>query len=170
MSEKSLLLTQLQFSRGFTERLVEVLQTPEDWTRQVHPGSNHPLWIVGHIGTTDNFFLSLLAPDKFVKKDDYAEKFGMGSQPTPNPDDYPAPEEVLAFARDRRQTLLSVVEAMSEEDLDTKSPEGTPAFLGDCRSVLRVAAWHEGMHAGQLAVHRRALGHAPMSDRRPPTG
>ena len=39
-------------------------KTPEQWVFQVHPHCNHALWFAGHMATSDNFFLSLVAPEK----------------------------------------------------------------------------------------------------------
>ena len=86
----------------------------------------------------------------------------MGSQPTNNPADYPPVEEVIAFMRERRQTLLEVLDAASEDDLAKPAPEGAPDFLPDVASVFEMAAWHEGLHSGQLSVARRGLGNAPL--------
>jgi hypothetical protein len=89
----------------------------------------------------------------------------MGSQPTDNPDDYPPVAEVLDYMRDRRQTLLSVLDSLSDEQLDTRTPSGSPDFLADFGMVFQTAAWHEGMHTGQLTTVRRSLGHTPIMRR-----
>jgi hypothetical protein len=64
--------------------------------------------------------------------------------------------------RERRATLLNVLDGMSEEDLAKKTPNGAPDFLPDAASVFELAVWHEGQHSGQLTVARRALGHPPL--------
>jgi hypothetical protein len=111
---------------------------------------------------TDNFFISLLAPEKAREQPEFARLFGMGSQPTGNPGDYPAPSDVLAAMRERRQTLLDILEGLDEADFGKPMPKGTPDFLPDLASVFEMAIWHEGMHSGQLSVARRALGHQPL--------
>ena len=54
----------LERSRGFSARLLEDFSTAEDWTRQLHEGGNHAVWFVGHMGTTDNFMISILDPEQ----------------------------------------------------------------------------------------------------------
>lgn len=159
---KERLQRQLLNMRRMSERLLSDFQTPEQWTFQVHPSCNHALWFAGHMATIDNFFLSLVAPQKAKPLPEFQSKFGMGSQPTNNPVDYPAPADVLATMRERRAELLAVLDGMNEEDLAKKTPAGAPEFLPDVASVFELAIWHEGQHNGQLSVARRALGHKPI--------
>jgi uncharacterized damage-inducible protein DinB len=162
MSLKSHLRQALVSTREFSERLLQAFHTPEEWTHQVHAQSNHALWFVGHIGNTDNFFVGVIAPERAVPRAGYRERFGPGSQPTNRPADYPAPDEVLAYMRERRAVLLSLLDEMDEARLETPTPKGSPEFIPDFASVFRTAGWHEGVHAGQLTVVRRALGHPPL--------
>ena len=155
---------QLTTARDTSERYLADFQTPEQWTYQVHDKANHALWFAGHMGQTDNFLISLVAPEKAVSKDGWAAQFGMGSRPTNNPNDYPAVLEVLDYMRDRRRVLMEILGALSEEDLDRRTPEGAPEFLATYRQVFELAVWHEGIHVGQLTVARRALGHEPLID------
>lgn len=162
MSLKQRLERQLVNMRQMSERLLEDFKTPEQWVYQVHPHCNHALWFAGHMAHIDNFFLSLVAPDKSQKMPEFTARFGMGSQPTSNPGDYPPPASVLEAMRERRRTLLSVLAEMTDDDLARKLPAGTPGFLSDVGSVFELAIWHEGQHNGQLSVARRALGHKPL--------
>jgi uncharacterized damage-inducible protein DinB len=162
MSLKERLKRQLTSARALSERLLADFKTPEDWTRQLHPGCNHALWFAGHMANTDNFLISMIAPERARENKEFGLKFGMGSQPSPNPADYPPPEEVLATMRERRQSLLSLLDGLSDDDLSQKTADGAPEFLSDFASVFELAIWHEGLHSGQLSLTRRALGHAPV--------
>jgi uncharacterized damage-inducible protein DinB len=162
MSQKQRLRRQLERVRENSERLLADFQTPEQWTFQVHPSCNHALWFAGHMATSDNFFLSLVAPEQARPLPDFQAKFGMGSQPTNQPAEYPTPESVLQAMRERREALLSVLDQLSDDDLAKKTPSGAPDFLPDVGSVFELAIWHEGQHSGQVSVARRALGHKPL--------
>jgi len=162
MELKCRLKKQLENSRGFTEALLEDFHTPEQWLHQVTPKSNHALWFAGHLGVADNFFLSIVDPDSAAKHPQFGELFGMGSQPTGDPSRYPPAEEVLAFMRDRRQALLLSLEKMSEADLAQPVPEGGMPMWKDLGGVFETAIWHESMHAGQVSIARRSLGHDPL--------
>ncbi|MFI4876213.1 MAG: DinB family protein [Blastopirellula sp. JB062] len=163
MTPKERLRKRMISARQFTERLLEDFHTPQEWTKQVCDQTNHALWIAGHLGLTDNFFLSQIAPERVEARESYQTLFGVGSQPVADPNQYPAVEEVLEYLRQRRAVLLEVFDALGEEDLATPTPEGSPDFLNDNGAIFETAVWHEGMHTGQLSVVRRSLGHAPIS-------
>ena len=162
MSAKERMRGRLEFARNFTEGLLANFKEPEDFTYQVHPAANHALWFAGHVAHADNFFVSVTCPEKADEREGYTALFGMGSQPTSDPAAYPEAEEVLAYLRERRETLLEVLDALSEEDLAKPTPEGTPDFLPDVASVFEMAAWHEGLHAGQVTIASRGLGNRPV--------
>ena len=161
MSLKKRYRSGLKGSRGAAEALLANFQTPQQWTHQVHDKANHALWFAGHIGVVDDFMISLVAPEKASPKAGYPEKFGMGSKPTGDPSVYPDVEEVLAYMRERREVFLAILDEMSEEDLDTPTPDGAPEILPTFGSVFQLSAWHEGFHLGQVSVAARALGFPP---------
>ena len=162
MSAKSRLQKQLVNARDYSLSLLADFKSPEQWVHQVHAHANHALWFAGHMAMADNFFLSNVAPEKVVVRPEFEKAFGTGSQPTNNPADYPPAEEVLAVMKERRETLLGVLEGMGEADLEQPLPKARADFLPDVGSVFEMAVWHEGLHSGQLSVARRAMGHAPM--------
>jgi uncharacterized damage-inducible protein DinB len=163
MALKERLQKNLIRMREMSERLLADFHTPQQWVFQVHPNCNHALWFAGHMAQSDNFFISLVAPERARQLPDFPARFGMGSQPTSNPEDYPPPAQVLAAMRERRSVLLSVLADMTDDDLAKKLPAGTPDFLSDVGSVFEMAIWHEGQHRGQISVARRALGHKPLA-------
>jgi predicted neuraminidase len=153
---------QLTHARQMSERMLGDFKTPQQWTHQVQPGVNHALWFAGHMANSDNFFISVLAPEKVKDLGEHKRLFGVGSQPVDDPSVYPAPEEVLAAMRERREVLMQILDSLSEADLARKTPAGTPDFLGDVAAVFETAVWHEGMHTGQLSIARRAIGGEPL--------
>jgi hypothetical protein len=168
MDLRSRIQRQLKKVREVSEAFFSSFQSLEQWTLQVHDKANHALWVAGHLGTVDNFLISLVAPDKAVMKEGYAEKFGMGSRPTSDPADYPDPAEVLDFMRERRQALLELLGGLSDEDLSRPAPQNAPEITPDVGSMFELAVWHEALHAGQVTIARRSLGFAPLADAPPP--
>ena len=156
----------LQNSRRIAEGVVAALKTPDDWFYQVHPQANHPLWIVGHLGWVDNRFVSRFRPQLAVDRPGWSDMFGMGSKITTDREAYPAPEEVVAYFRDRRVVLLKVLDEVSEAELNEPVPaanaRGPLAGAPSVGHIFLFAAMHEGMHAGQLTVAHRGLGHPPL--------
>ena len=166
MALKERLRAQLVRCRKFSEGLLSSFKTPEQWVHQVHPKSNHALWFAGHIASVDNFMISIMDPDKVRSQKGYQRAFGMGSQPSGNIADYPPPEEVLEYMRERREALLSILDSLSDEELNLSTLQGAPDFLPDFTTVFETAAWHEGLHAGQVTVAHRSLGNEPLSSAR----
>jgi hypothetical protein len=162
MSLKKRLQRQLLAARQTSEGFLADFRSIDDWFKQIHQCANHALWFAGHMGHTDNFFISIMAPERARNDPRYAARFGVGSQPTPNPDEYPPVDEVLEFMRERRSVLLSLLDNLTDADLSQPTPDGAPEFLPDIASVFETAIWHEGLHSGQLSVTRRALGHRPL--------
>jgi uncharacterized damage-inducible protein DinB len=162
MSLKQRYQRQLQSARQLSERMLADFETPEQWTHQVCEGGNHALWFAGHMANTDNFLISLVAPERARELDGFSATFGMGSKPQPDAKHYPSIAEVLSYMRERRATLLDVLDGLSDDDLSRPTPEGAPDFLADFASVFELAVWHEGLHSGQLSVVRRSLGHEPL--------
>jgi hypothetical protein len=164
MDIKPCLRRHLAKVRQISEAYLAAFHTPEQWTLQVHPEANHPLWFAGHIGMVDNFMIGRLSPEKAASVEAYAKLFGMGSRPSASAAEYPPPEEVVAFMRERRQTLLGIFDSLTEDDMARPTPAGTPDFMPDFASVFEAAAWHEALHAGQVSVARRSLGLPPLAD------
>jgi len=162
MALKTRLQRQLASARQLTEGFLASLNGPEEWTHQVHPRANHPLWIMGHLAQTDNFLISLVAPEQALPLTEYQECFGMGSQPTNDIAAYPNLDDVRRTFQERREAMLNLLDSLNEDELSAALPEGTPDFLSDKASAFEMAIWHEGMHSGQLSVARRSLGYEPL--------
>ncbi len=167
MMLKTRLENQLKTIRGISEQALSVFTRPEQWTHQVHDQANHALWFVGHLGTVDDFMIHGLAPERASVPQGYREKFAMGSRPSCDPAAYPPVDEVLAFMRERRETLLAVLAGLDEEALAKPAPAGVPPFVTDVASMFESAVWHEALHLGQVTVARRQLGNPPMADAPP---
>jgi uncharacterized damage-inducible protein DinB len=161
------LLRQLEMIRDTSEKMLAAFQTPEDWTHQVVPGTNHALWFAGHMAMTDNYFISQIDPKQAKTFEGWDKLFEMGSQPTDNPDDYPPVAEVVDAMRDRREVLLDLLRGRSDAELAAPLAEGAPEFLPDLGSVFEMTTWHETLHVGQVSVVRRGLGHRPLFDPAP---
>ncbi len=163
--------TILARARGFTEMLLEQFQTDDDWFAQTHPNANHARWIVGHLGLADNAFASRFRPDGDHKPDGWEELFWFGSQINPDRSVYPDKSEVLAYFRDRREFLLKTLDELSDEEINAAAPgpEERSAIAGapNVGHIFLFAAFHEGIHGGQLTVAHRGLGHGPLMKPQP---
>jgi hypothetical protein len=156
------ILRQLTQVRDMSDKLLEAFQSPEDWTHQLAPGTNHALWFAGHMAASDNWMISMVAPERAKQMDEWNALFGTGSQPTSDPDNYPPPAEVLDAMRERRGVLIELLKGSSDKELAKASPEAILDFCPDYGAIFESTAWHEALHAGQVTLIRRALGHAPL--------
>ena len=166
MDQKAHIGYMLGRSRWMTEQLLESFKTDDDWFYQPHPQANFALWIVAHLGLADNAFASRFRPDRGSKPDGWDELFWFGSELKDDRSAYPSPAEVLAYFKERREVLLSVVEELTEDELNAEAPgpdERSPiAGAPNLGHLLMFAAYHEGVHTGQLTVAHRGLGHKPI--------
>jgi len=160
---KDILRWQMNKARNVTEGMIRSLAAPDDWIHQVHPRANHPLWIVGHLALADNFFLQAVAPARCRQPDNWNEIFWFGTTPVPDLTRYPDSDTVVHYFRERRETLLNVLEFMNTDDLHAPMPAGFPFSNSPCiAQVFSHAAFHEGLHAGQFSIAHRNLGHPPL--------
>src|SRR5262245_61332941 len=109
MALKERLRRNLVNMRQTSQRLLADFKTREQWVFQIHPQCNHALWFAGHMATSDNFFLSLVAPERARQLPEYQSQFGMGSQPTSDVAVYPPVASVVETMNERRQALLAVL-------------------------------------------------------------
>lgn len=165
MTQAARLKSQLQRARKLSEDFLASFQTPEEWTHQVYPGVNHALWFAGHMAMADNYFVSLVSPQRAIDLARFDPLFGIKSKASGQPADYPPPAEVLAIMRDRRVAFLAALDELTDEQLAGPVPQPSLLFT-DLASVFELAIWHEGLHSGQVSIARRSLGHEPVL--RPP--
>jgi len=84
-----------------------------------------------------------------------------GSDTSEDVRDYPPFGQVLAKCREMRQSTMTLLESLFEDDLDKRSadvPDGYEDTFGSYRLCLQFAADHWYMHRGHLADARRAAG------------
>src|SRR5262245_40004623 len=123
-------------------------------------GGCHTLWVLGHLAYIEalvirDFMLgepNPLAAWRDLFDDD--DTSGDASR-------YPPFDEVLATCRATRQSTITLVDRLAEEDLDRISanvPRGYEDTFGTWRLCLQYVADHFYMHRGHLADARRAAG------------
>lgn len=153
---RTLSLERLAWARAFTEALAASLSDDQLVHRAGGKG-NHAMWVLGHMATTDDFFLGLFSGQP-RHLEHWDAIFGGGSEPKNALADYPPRAKVEQEFRDARARLTAWWSKASEADL-TKPLEGDVAkFAPDALSAIVSEAAHEFFHAGQIASCRAALG------------
>jgi len=123
-------------------------------------GGCHTLWVLGHLAYIEarvirSFMLgepNPLAP--------WEELFD-GADTSGDIEQFPPFDQVLAECKKARTSTISLLDSLTEDDLDRAShkvPDGAEDLFGTYRRCLQYAADHWFMHRGQLADARRAAG------------
>lgn len=153
-------------SRKMIEGVIQGLKSDSDWFYQPAEKTNHAMWVIGHLALADNMFASKFREETSNEPEGYKEMFWFGSEPTADQSRYPAVSEVLSYFRERRENLLNVLEGLSDEELAAAGPPadagGPLAGAPSMAQAFHFAAYHEGIHTGQMTVCHRGLGNPPM--------
>jgi hypothetical protein len=162
-SRLDLAIEQMTFARNYTNWLLDHTD-PAEWFKQP-AGVTHIAWQVGHLAFGE-YRLALerirgVRPeDAALISDDFMSHFSRDSVPA-EPAQYPSPAEIRAvFDRVHEQTLRELRD-LDERELD--APVLKPHRLVKTKLwSLLWCAQHEAVHAGQIGLLRRQLGHAPL--------
>ena len=123
-------------------------------------GGGHTLWVLGHLA-----YIEGLVARGFMLGDD--NPLAAWEEPFDGPDTsgdvslYPPFDQVLDQCRKMRESTLTLLDSLSEADLDRGSarvPKGHEDTFGTYRLCLQYVSDHWYMHRGQLADARRAAG------------
>ena len=162
MSLKQNVIYSLNQSRGMLNRLVDSLNSPEDWFYQPFPAANHPLWIVGHLALADQRFAAQISGQQPESKPGWDELFWFGSEIQSDQEKYPPIDEVVNFFHEQRENLMKVIDQTDDDFFTQPPPEGRFSDAPNMGQMLIFASFHEGMHLGQFTVAHRGLGHSPL--------
>jgi uncharacterized damage-inducible protein DinB len=165
MTQLDLALKQMTFARQYTLRLLNSVDEA-DWYRQPREGVSHIAWQVGHLAMAD-YRLGLerirgrQPEDEDLISQAFLARFSRNSVPDPDPAHNPTPAELRAVLDHVRQQMFEEVKTLAEEEWDR--PPLQPHSLVDTKlGCLFWCAQHEMVHAGQIGLLRRLLGHDPL--------
>jgi len=123
-------------------------------------GGGHTLWVLGHLAYIEALVIRgfmLGEPNPLAEWEDLFD----GTDTTGNLSQFPPFDQVLTKCREMREWTVTVLDSLSENDLDKVSanvPKGYEETFGTYRLCLQCVADHWYMHRGQLADARRAAG------------
>ena len=156
---------QIQFARSYTLELLE--KTPQELWFNIPDGlPTHVAWQVGHLTVSQYGLLMFrlrgrepedldLIPGKFRKA------YGRGSAPSSKSEGQPNPDELLERLARVHHSSLAVLSAIQPQVLLEPVDMPFAAYPIKLGAVL-FCPIHEGIHAGQLGVLRRAHGLDPV--------
>jgi hypothetical protein len=127
---------------------------------------NHLQWIAGHITNTRYNFAPMLGlSETFPYKDLYTD----ASKPPPNNRaidaaiNYPSLTEILKYWNAFSGVFVDGVANLSEEQLASELPFGSPINDPTLLGFLGFLSSHESSHIGQMSIIRKSLGLDAMS-------
>jgi hypothetical protein len=165
LSHLELAVQQLELARKYTLRFLDNLPDT-DWFRQPSEGVTHIAWQIGHLTMAD--YRMCMERLRGVKPGDEGllpqrilSLFRGGTTPDPDPAKYPSPGELRALLDSVRERMLSEVKALPETEW-TRPPLLVHPIATTKLASLFWCAQHEFVHAGQIGLLRRLLGHKPL--------
>ncbi len=120
---------------------------------------NPPAWIAGHIVHSYEDAAALLGGRNQLPEG-WDALFGMGSEPTTDLSAYPTKARLVAALDDTHQRVDALLADVDEALLQQPTPDDAMRdffpTVGDM--VVAIVTFHEGVHLGQLAAWRSAVG------------
>jgi hypothetical protein len=165
MSRLQLALDQIVLARDYTKRLLDHV-AESDWFRQPHDGVTHIAWQVGHLAMAQHRLAldRVRGPrpeDAALISEEFMRPFARESVPDPDPANYPPIAEIRAVLDRVHEQVLRELPTLTDADLDQPVLKPHPIAKTKFLSLLWCAQ-HELIHAGQIGLLRRLLGHRPL--------
>ncbi len=129
---------------------------PEEWLKSPEAGSNHILWIAGHIIWARSATLKFLEAPAWSRP--WLTDFERGKE-LEDATKYPSPEEMLSAFEEMDKALKEGLENATVEAMSATAPPNTPPGDGTVGGVVNFLAFHETYHVGQVGYLRCWLGH-----------
>lgn len=165
MSRLRLAVDQIVFARNYTIEFLDQIPT-EEWFRMPSGDVSHIGWQVGHLACAEYRLAlwrlrSVRTEDALLVPEQFAQLFGAGSVPDPDPSKYPSQTEIRTTLDRVHGQVLRELSALNEDELDHPVPHPSP-FAKTKLTALLWCSHHEMLHAGQIGLLRRQLGHPPL--------
>jgi hypothetical protein len=157
-------LGQFDFVRNYTLQLLD--SVPRDqWTTQPPGAPSHLAWQVGHLAVSQ-YGLMLFRQrgraegDMDLMPGWLRKRFGRGSSP-PSPQESPTAEELLEALHRIDRVARSEIQRFSAPHF-RETIDMPYAVYPNKLGALLFCPIHESIHAGQIGLLRRMLGHSPI--------
>ncbi|MEM9368442.1 MAG: DinB family protein [Planctomycetota bacterium] len=123
------------------------------------PGTNHLAWQIGHLLSTQHRIIDMLFPGRMpAMPAGFAEQHSKETNAIDNPNQFLTKDQYLAEIKRQRDGLLTLLESLSDEDLQAETPEAIRSFVATKGAAINfVAGAHWLWHAGQWIIARRNL-------------
>jgi hypothetical protein len=165
MTPLQIAIDRIRFSRDYSLRLIESVPAA-DWFRMPAPGVTHVAWQVGHLAIAEyrltlERIRSQRPEDASLISQEFAKQFGKDSVPDPDSGKYPSPSDIRGVLDRVHAQALRELPELAEFEWDAPPTKPHPLFKTKLDGLFWCAE-HEMVHAGQIGLLRRLLGHQPM--------
>ncbi len=127
----------------------------EQWLTQPEDGSNHMMWIAGHIVVHRAMISKMLGAEWSAP---WEKLFVRGAKLVPA-GEYPNPIEIRQAWKEVSEKLTDVLAEASADALGKPIPQGKPSLDGTIGGTVGFLCLHETYHVGQMGYLRKWLGH-----------
>ena len=120
---------------------------------------NHPAWVIGHLTFSCQSLGGEIGLPNWLPAT-WCDKFGTGSVPVADINQYKDKDESLAMLDDAQARITLAVDRLNDAQLDEPLPdEAYRIILPTVRhAITQVLIAHPANHIGQLTIWRRAMG------------
>lgn len=151
------ILNQLQSGMFLIEKFTEDLSDAE-YLAMPAPGTNHAMWILGHIAVAEDSMVSKLTGAKLRLPEATHTLFSGGSKCVGDAAAYPSRKEIDEMFRNTRAHTVEALQTADLSTFDDAAPEGLPKELfptvGACWGLQGT---HQFWHIGHLSACRAAM-------------
>jgi hypothetical protein len=124
---------------------------------------NHLAWQLGHLISSENFHINQVCPGGMPSlPEGFANEYSKETAVIDDASFFRSKDEYLSLMREQRTGTLSLLDGLSDDELNRPSPERIRYFGPTVGSVFAGESAHWMMHVGQWAVIRRKLGKPPL--------
>jgi uncharacterized damage-inducible protein DinB len=164
MTQGEIAWREIDAARCYSLDLIAGLDQHE-WFRQPTEGVTHIAWQIGHLATSQ-YSLGLVrlrgtqADDAQLVPPEFLAPFIRGSVPDQDPAKYPTPEELVETLHRMHAAVKSEIARHSDEQLELPQLGKPHPLFNTKLGGLFWCARHEMLHAGQIGLLKRLLGHS----------
>jgi len=122
------------------------------------PGANHANWQLGHLISSEAFFLKAMGAPTPELPAGFAERYNKSTAASADPSQFAKKDELLNLFTRVRAASVNFASKAKPEDLDKPGPEPIRPFSPTVGHTILITIAHTAMHLGQVQVLRRKLG------------
>lgn len=158
MNTHQAIISNLQTSRFVMNSYVGDLSDADLLARPV-AGANHAAWQLGHLILSEcQMMRGVFSGWDVTIPHDFAAKHDKTAAVHDTPAAFYPKQTYVELMNRVREATLAVLPRFSQSDLSNPGPEAMRSYAPTVGSVFLAIGNHELLHAGQIAVLRRALG------------